>query len=274
VPKEAIPMDRRLCRGAGLALGGVLAISPLGAAAQPPQSSQPASPLEGRAWVLESLTGQRTLRPPAPTLRVEAGRVSGSDGCNRYGAPVRVAGSSFRVGAPGLTTRMACQEDLMRQADTFQAALAEARRYRLRGGRLELLAAGGIPVARFLPQRQDLAGSLWLVTGLNNGRQAVVSPLAGTTLSLELDSRQHLVGSAGCNRYRASVRLGQGTLRIATPVATTRKLCSRPDGVMEQERQFLQALESADGWQVEGERLELRRRDGALALSLRRAGGA
>ncbi|MCX5931973.1 MAG: META domain-containing protein, partial [Cyanobacteria bacterium] len=116
------------------------------------------------------------------------------------------------------------------------------------------------------------AGSLWIVTGLNNGKEAVVSTLTGTTLSLELSGRGRLAGTAGCNRYNATAVLGQGTIQVGPPAAT-RRICVRPAGVMEQEVQFLNALESASQWQIEANRLELRRPDGALAVTLRRADG-
>jgi heat shock protein HslJ len=44
--------------------------------------------------------------------------------------------------------------------------------------------------------------------------------------------------------------------------------CLQP-GVMEQERAFVAALRSVASAKVDGERLELRRADGSLALSLR-----
>ncbi|WP_185464480.1 MULTISPECIES: META domain-containing protein [unclassified Synechococcus] len=268
-------IQRNTPAAASLALGALLGFSSLPAHAQPDHSPRskaaPAATLEGSAWLLESIPGQRAVLPPAPTLRLEAGRISGSDGCNRYSAPVQVKGSSFRVNQPGPSTLMACPPRQRRQAETFRAVLGSARRYRLRNGRLELLTTGGRPVARFRPQPQEIAGSVWIVTGFNNGRQAVVSTLAGSTLSLELKSRGRLTGTAGCNRYAAAVQLGEGTLKVKPPVAT-RRICSQPRGVMEQEVQFLSALESAGQWRIEAERLELRRPDGALAVTLRRAG--
>ncbi|EAQ73955.1 MULTISPECIES: META domain-containing protein [unclassified Synechococcus] len=262
----------------GLALGALLAITVSPLPAETRQAGEPASelprpsPLEGSAWLLESIPGQRTLVTPAPTLRLEKGRISGSDGCNRYSASVQVRGSLFRVSEQGPSTQMACPEKQMRQAQAFRAALTAARGYNLRNGQLELMAANGTPVVRFRPQPQEIAGALWIVTGLNNGKQAVVSTLTGTTLSLELSARGRLAGTAGCNRYTATAVLGQGTIQVGPPAAT-RRICVRPRGVMEQEIQFLSALESASTWQIEANRLELRRPDGALAVILRRADG-
>ncbi|MCT0217423.1 META domain-containing protein [Synechococcus sp. CS-1329] len=263
----------------GLALAGLLTVplaAPLAQARPPAEPAGEAprrSPLEGSAWLLESLPGRRALIAPTPTLRLEQGRVSGSDGCNRYSAAVQVRDSIFRLNEQGPSTQMACPDKQMRQAEAFRAALTAARGYALRNGQLELMAANGKPLARFRPQPQEIAGALWIVTGLNNGKQAVVSTLTGTTLSLELSSRGRLAGTAGCNRYNAAAVVGQGTIQVSRPPAATRRVCVRPRGVMEQEIQFLNALQSASQWQIEANRLELRRPDGALAITLRRADG-
>jgi heat shock protein HslJ len=54
------------------------------------------------------------------------------------------------------------------------------------------------------------------------------------------------------------------------PAATTRRIC--PDeGVMEQEQAFLNAMASVATMRIEGDRLEFRTADDALALMLRRS---
>ncbi|MEA5443673.1 META domain-containing protein [Cyanobium gracile] len=250
-----------------LALLALLPAAPQPAVLAAPPSP---SPLEGTAWVLERLGQRQPQNGTSLTLRFEAGRVAGSDGCNRFGAPVTVRGKSLQVSARGLSTKMACPPAVMQQAEAFQTALTSSRRFRLDGERLRLLSADGRPLLVLVAQTQRLVGSTWRVAGFNNGRQALVSPILGTTLSLRFTQGQ-LAGSSGCNRFTAPVRLEGTRLRIGTPVAT-RKLCAGT-GVMEQERQFLAALPTAASLRLEGESLELRRADGAIALSLRRVPG-
>ena len=50
--------------------------------------------------------------------------------------------------------------------------------------------------------------------------------------------------------------------------AATRKMCAEPEGIMEQESAFLAALATATTWRLEGERLQLRSENGALAVDL------
>ncbi len=254
-------------------LAGLSGLVLLPAVPQPPAlaSTTSAARLEDTAWVVERLGERPPVGSTSLTLRFENGRVAGSDGCNRYGAPVTVRGTTLQVSPRGMTTKMACAPAVMQQAEAFQSALRNSRGFRLDGGRLRLLAADGRPLLVLVPQAQQLVGSTWRVAGFNNGRQALVSPILGTSLSLRVLSGGQLAGSAGCNSFAAPLRLEGTRLRIGTPVATRRRCPGA--GVMEQERQFLAALPTAVSLRLEGDALELRRADGAIALSLRRIAG-
>ncbi len=254
--------------GAGpcLALTALLAIAPAALQAAPEPPGAPPG-LENSAWRLDALEGRPALKGTSVTLRFEPGSVAGSDGCNRYAGPVTIKGSSLTVSPRLVSTQMACPPEVMRQADSVRAALIGARSFRISDGRLLLLSAAGTPLASLKPQSQELIGTSWSVTGFNNGRQAVVSPIPGSSLTLAFLADGRVGGSAGCNRFSARAHQDGGRLTI-DPAATTRRLCASPAGVMEQERQFLAALTSVASARLEGTRLELRRSDGALALSL------
>jgi heat shock protein HslJ len=47
------------------------------------------------------------------------------------------------------------------------------------------------------------------------------------------------------------------------------KMCAA-EGVMEQESQFLAAMQNSTRWEIRGDRLELRNEDGALQVDLTR----
>jgi len=228
-----------------------------------------ASSLEGTAWILQSLGGRAFAGGVTATLRFEAGRANGTDGCNRYTAPVTIQGTNITIGPHGATTKMACLPDIMKQSDAFMAALSSAARYRVSGGMLELLSGDGAVLAKFDPQLQSLAGSSWSATGINNGREAVVSVLEGTSVTMNFGKDDRVSGSAGCNNYTSTYREHGGTLTFTAPAAT-RRMCVIP-GVMEQEKFFFKALESVATMRIEANDLELRSSDGALALSFRRS---
>lgn len=226
-------------------------------------------PLEGPRWRLTDLWGQAQPAGPAPTLWFDGTRVSGSDGCNRFTGPTTRTGADLRIG-PGLAgTRMACPDPLRARAEAFARALGDTRRHRTQatssGDRLDLLGADGAVVASFTAQSQALAGTRWEVTGINDGRQAVVSVQAGTRVTLAFDGQGRVSGSAGCNRFTARFEARPGTVRIEAPAAT-RMACPEP-GVMAQEQAFLRALDAARTFRIEADELELRDADGALQVS-------
>lgn len=96
-------------------------------------------PLLGTEWRLPA-AGSRA------GLRFDAGRVTGSDGCNRLSGAVTVEGESLRIG-PLAGTRMACLHG-QAEAQAFGAALARAQRYVIRGEVLELLDSEGASLLR------------------------------------------------------------------------------------------------------------------------------
>jgi heat shock protein HslJ len=98
-------------------------------------------------------------------------------------------------------------------------------------------------------------------------RQGVVSPVLGTALTLSFRDGA-VVGHSGCSTYRAGYTRDGSRLTIG-PAATTRKACAGA-GVMDQEQQFLAALQSATTWTIRGDVLDLHRADGARALAARR----
>jgi len=225
--------------------------------------------LDGTAWVLSSLGGRAIPSDGAATARFAGGRIQGGDGCNRYSMPYERSGATLKFGDRGVSTMMACPPDRMQQAQAFTAALAGTRSYRVEGGRLQLLGADGAVLASFTPQSQSLSGTNWKVTGFNNGRQAVVSPLTGTELTLAFSNDGRYSGSGGCNNFNGAFS-AQGSKVGFGPAAATRRMCAQPAGVMEQEQQYLKALQTAVTASFEGDRLELRTADGALAATLAR----
>jgi heat shock protein HslJ len=224
--------------------------------------------LDGTAWILKSLDGRAPVAGTTATLRFAGGRAEGTDGCNRYTIPVVTQDAKITIGPRGATSMMACSPDIMKQADAFMAALSSAARYRVSGHSLELLSADGAVLATFTAQPRSLAGS-WRATDINNGKEAVVSVVAGTSVTMSFGKDGKVAGSAGCNNFTSTYQEHGDTLTFTAPAAT-RRMCATP-GVMEQEHAFLKALESVATMRMEGEDLELRTSDGALAVSLQRS---
>ncbi|MDL2264636.1 META domain-containing protein, partial [Synergistaceae bacterium OttesenSCG-928-I11] len=116
----------------------------------------------------------------------------------------------------------------------------------------------------------NLADTAWNVTGFNNGKQAVTSPIAGTEITAHFGEDGRLYGTSGCNDYTTSYSTDGNRISFR-PAAATRKFCTLPDGVMQQESAYLDALESAATWQIRGDTLELFAKDGSLAVTMKSA---
>ncbi len=259
-------------KGIGVA---VLVAAALQACAPMKPPNPPASPppaLNDTAWTLASLPG--TALPPTPTsrptLQFEDGRAAGSDGCNRYGTDFKAIDGKLELGPQRMSTQMACPPPQQQIALAFNRVLDEVRGYRIEAGSLLLLSAGGATLATLAAQPSTLAGTAWQVTGVNNGKQAVVSVITGTELTLQFGADGKLQGSGGCNRFNGSFSEEAKTLRIDR-LAGTRMICPEPEGRMAQEAQLLAALESVASARREGDKLELRTATGAMAVSARLA---
>lgn len=229
-------------------------------------SAAPALPLEGTYWMLSSFAGSRgdnqTLQPSTSIdATFKEGRVSGSDGCNQYSAAYKLDGDKISI-QPGISTLMACPEPTMEQAQEYMAALTSATRYKITGDSLEMLDQGGKTVLTYKAGETGLAGTSWVATAYNNGREAVVSVLQGSEISAEFGTDGTLSGSAGCNNYNASYTTDGDSLQIGPP-ASTRMMCSTPEGVMEQEAAYLVAIQAAATFERRGNTLTLRDGDGS-----------
>jgi heat shock protein HslJ len=225
--------------------------------------------LDGSAWILTELNGQPVLSEPLVTLSFNAGKLGGTDGCNHYGGSYTVKGSQFSAGKELFSTLMACEEGIMQQASAYLSALTSAVQYEINGEKLSLLDENGAALGVFNAQSQDLAGTSWIVTGFNNGHQGVVSPILDTELTLVFDTAGKLSGRV-CNSYFGAYETGKGTIQISE-LGQTEMYCVEPEGIMEQEAQFLQALGTAATYRVDGNRLEMRTARDEIAVSLTKA---
>jgi len=86
-----------------------------------------------------------------------------------------------------------------------------------------------------------LTGVTWGLLTYNNGKGGLVSVLSGTEITAVFGEDGNLAGSAGCNDYAATYSTDGDSISIG-PAATTRKMCTDPEGIMEQEAGYLAAF--------------------------------
>ncbi len=228
--------------------------------------------LEGVTWLLESyinLEGQPTESQPDTRLTIAFAdaQVAGSAGCNNFFGPYEVDGSALTIGPLGSTMKACFPEEVMLQETAYLANLGKVAAYEIVGSQLELRDADGQTLLSFTEDESlSLLGTVWSVTGYNNGTGGVTSVVIDTEMSAIFTAEGTVGGSAGCNNYRAGYQADGGSIAIG-PSAVTRKLCAEPEGIMEQEALYLAALEMAANYEVEGANMDMYDADGSRVVT-------
>jgi heat shock protein HslJ len=238
------------------------------------------APLVGSLWQLSSIVEESgsvasLLAGTEITATFdEQGTLAGSAGCNNYTTSYQVSGSQMTITGPVASTMMMCVDPrgIMDQEGKYLAALESVASYAIEARQLTLFNAQGQAILTYtLREPTPLVGTEWEVIGYNNGKGGVVSVVIGTQLTALFGEDGTLSGSGGCNNYRAAYTVdaasaAEGDISIG-PAASTRMMCGEPEGIMEQEAQYLATLEMAQVYSIQGDRLELRTTDGALVAS-------
>jgi len=116
----------------------------------------------------------------------------------------------------------------------------------------------------------SLDGSSWNLNSYQSDVGEMVSVLPGST-NTALFQGNHVSGIAGCNNYSADYQVDGKDLSFG-PVATTRKTCSDPSGIMQQEGTFLSALSVVTSYELVDNSLEMFDNQGDSLLKFTRAG--
>jgi heat shock protein HslJ len=116
-----------------------------------PTSEERAS-LDGSSWTLVEGAGIATPDSVSLTIAFEAGRVSGSGGCNRFTGSYREEGTSISLGTLA-STRMACAEEIMRAESAYFSALESASSWSATSDELVLADVSGRALLRYVRQR-------------------------------------------------------------------------------------------------------------------------
>jgi len=227
--------------------------------------------LAGTAWDVTGYNNGKQavvslLNGTAITLDFNDGRVGGNSGCNSYGGAYTSTDTTLQV-SQLVSTLMACgaPEGIMEQEQQYLAALQDSATYEISGDMLTIRdASGAMQVTATKRAPASLAGA-WNVTSVNNGKQAVVTLINGTSITMNFGADGTVSGNAGCNTYNGGYESADKTLKVG-PLASTRMFCESPAGVMDQETQFLTALQNAATYEISGDTLTIRDAGGAMQV--------
>ncbi len=124
---------------------------------------------------------------------------------------------------------------------------------------ITLLAAAVASCGAIAGGGQSLEGTSWLLIEFNGE-----GLIPGTRITARFEDGQ-VRGSSGCNSYGGAYNLKGEEIAIGQ-VAMTEMACMDPAGVMDQEYNYLEALNNAASVEVSAERMTMLTSDG-IALS-------
>jgi len=229
-------------------------------------SSDTADPgaLTGAEWTLtESSMSSIDLGAAGITATFDGERIAGFSGVNQYGGPYSAGDDgSLEVGDLA-STLMAGPERLMRAEQAYLALLSQCTSYRVENDILTLSTGASETLVYAKVAAAQLSGTAWTVTSYNNGKQAVVSLIPGSQLTIAFGTDGTVTGNGGVNAFHGPCETTGATVKIG-PLAATMKAGSAD--LAAQETRFLAALESSATWSIVQGRLEMRDADDALQI--------
>ncbi|MFI9771791.1 META domain-containing protein [Streptomyces sp. NPDC052415] len=212
-----------------------------------------------------------TFRPGAAEPDVGGGESGGTVGCNDFGADVTVDGDTVRI-TDLATTQIGCPGPVQEFEEKFQSVFTGTLKAEVeeRDGAkvLTLTRADGDSItlregAEKETPAPPLKGTKWTVDTLvsGTGDDATAQSLPkGTKAHLTLGKDGSASGSLGCNTFRGTATVKDGTIAFG-PLSTTRKLCAGP--VMKAEREMIDILAGKVSYQQKDGELTLTARSGA-----------
>jgi heat shock protein HslJ len=203
-----------------------------------------------------------TLPDVKTTAEFKDGNLSGNAACNTYNGSYQVDGDKISFGSL-MSTMMACPPPIMDQETGYLAALDMVGTFDVKGETLTIFDQDGEVVLEFIAiEPASLVGTNWELTSYNNGKGGMQSTIIGTEITADFNEEGTMTGSAGCNNYNASYEATEDTINIGV-AASTEMACMDPEGIMEQELQYLASLRNAAVYTIRDDRLEIRDENGS-----------
>jgi heat shock protein HslJ len=161
---------------------------------------------------------------------------------------------------------MACPPPGNAIEQAYNAALGKVAKWSVENEQLVLRSADGKDL---LTYRTATVIGAWDATSVHRG-DSIQSVIIGSKITATFSEDGTLSGSAGCNTYNTGFTLNQGSIKIAQPVST-RMACDKPEGVSEQEHDYLASLPTAASYRIEGSRMTLLTAAGTIVATYDRA---
>jgi len=225
--------------------------------------------LEGPTWQLETyVSADAQPQTPSPkhpaTISFEAGKFGANTGCNDVSGAYALDGEKLSF-QPGPMSKRACTESLATQESDFLYGLQNAASYKIEAGKLTLLDADGKVLLTFTEQLPaQLSDGPWQLISFNNGN-GMESNQTTAKIVVTFGADGKVSGNAGCNNFNGAYEVDGDKITVG-PLAATEMACAEPEGVMDTENAFLQALNNAATFTITGDALTIFDKDGSKLL--------
>jgi len=225
--------------------------------------------LAGSAWVLATFDQDGTSTTAAAgatsTLAfLDATNLAGSTGCNSFTGTYTADGGKLTI-ALGAVTQMACADPAVEaQEKAILAGMPNVQTYAEDSSGLTLKGADDKTLFTYTAGLASLEGTAWKATGVNNGKDAVVSAAGTEKLTAMFGPGGQFSGFGGCNQLTGTYTTsGKDGLTI-TGLGSTKMMCE--DDVMALEQEYIAALGKVATYQISGDKLNLRDSTGATQV--------
>lgn len=193
-------------------------------------------------------------------ISFDKGVLSGNDGCNHFVTHYTTNNNTLSITGNMMSTMMACSN--MESSNAFKNNLHNAKLFENNGTLLKLMSAQGTLLGEFKALSKTPTEGKYTIHHLNNNKQAIITLNIPIVMNL---NEGKMSGNTGCNDYATTYTIKNDTIVIGFP-ATTRKMCS-PE-IMEQEQNFINALQKSVKLSRNSERWEFRDTTNALQFSM------
>lgn len=226
------------------------------------------SMLEGKTWQATLIAGLEAVPGSHVTAEFKQGKIGGNASVNSYSGPYTTAsGNKITIGQLS-TTLMAGSQPLMKQEQTYLAAITQATNFTVTADALALTDATGATLVKYaVVAPTALKGTQWVAVAYNNGKGGLESVAASSVITATFAEDGSLSGDAGINTYSTSYTAADSSMTIDAKIVTTSK--AGPEALMTQEAAYLAALPKTAAYEIDGDELWLRDATGAALAQYR-----
>jgi heat shock protein HslJ len=231
----------------GSAIAGLLLLILLAACAAPASPTADATSLDlaDTTWKLDSVNNAPASSEQAAIVYFGGqGALLGTTGCNVLSGSYQTSGSSIDI-TINVVTSFTCSDALTVQEEALVQTLTQASTAQGTAEQLNLSNPDSSLTADFTSMPPaGISGTSWKLNAFNNGQGAFVDVLSGTEITANFGEDGTMSGTAGCNNYTTQYTVDGSSITIGM-AASTMMMCAEPSGIMEQETQYLAAIQKA-----------------------------